>query len=103
MAPSPDRISILLPVAVAVTLTFCTVIIHALALMPIIYFVRYELRLGRAGVLFWRDVGIIAGVTLMSLAAHLIAVATWAFSRYAANFLNWHRLCIIRNELHDVG
>jgi hypothetical protein len=46
--------------------------------MPMIYFVRYELRLGRAGVLFWRDVVIIAGATLAALAAHLIAVATWA-------------------------
>ena len=77
MVPSPDRISILLPVGVAVTMTFSTVIIHALILMPIIYFVRYELRLGRAGVLFWRDVAIIVGATLVALAAHLVAVATW--------------------------
>ena len=78
MTSSPDRVAILLPLGVAVTLTFCTVIIHALALMPIIYFVRYELRHDRAGVLFWRDVGIVAGATLVALAAHLIAVAAWA-------------------------
>ena len=78
MEPSPDRVAILLPLGVAVTLTFCTVIIHAMALMPIIYFVRYELRHDRAGILFWRDVGIVAGVTLVALAAHLIAVAAWA-------------------------
>jgi hypothetical protein len=78
MTSSPDRVAILLPVGVAVTLTFCTVIIHALVLMLIIYFVRYELRHGRAGVLFWRDVGIVAGATLVALAAHLIAVTTWA-------------------------
>ena len=78
MAPSPDHVAILLPLGVAVTLTFWTVIIHALVLMPIIYFVRYELRHGRAGVLFWRDVGIVAGVTLVALAAHLIAIAAWA-------------------------
>jgi len=59
-------------------MTFSTVIIQALALMPIIYFVRYEFRLGRAGVGFWRDVGIVAGATLVALAAHLIAIATWA-------------------------
>ena len=77
-------------------MTFCTVIIHALVLMPIIYFVRYEFRLGRAGVLFWRDVGIVAGVTLVALAAHLIAIATWAWcSPYAANFPNLRRLFII--------
>jgi hypothetical protein len=92
MTPSPERIAILLPLGVAVILTFCTVIIHGLALMPIVYFVRYELRLGRAGVLFWRDVGIIAAATLISLAAHLVALATWAlvftlcgeFSQFAA-------------------
>jgi Ion channel len=78
MGPSPDRIAILLPLAMAVTLTFCTVIIHALALMPIVSLVRYELRHGRAGVRFWRDVAIVAVVALVALAAHLIAVATWA-------------------------
>jgi hypothetical protein len=75
MTSSPDRVAILLPLGVAVTRTFCTVVIHALALMPVVYFVRYELRLGRAGVLFWRDVGIVAAATLLALAAHLIAVA----------------------------
>ena len=92
MAPSPDRIAILLPLGVAVAMTFSTVIIHALVLMPIIYFVRYEFRLGRAGVLFWRDVGIVAAATVIALAAHLIAIATWAlvftlcgeFSQFAA-------------------
>ena len=60
------------------TLTFCTVIIHALLLMPVVYLVRYELRHGRAGVLFWRDVGIVAAATVVALAAHLVAVTTWA-------------------------
>jgi hypothetical protein len=78
MPPSPDRVAILLPLGVAVTLTFCTVIIHALLLMPVVYLVRYELRHGRAGVLFWRDVGIVAAATVVALAAHLVAVTTWA-------------------------
>lgn len=78
MTSSPDRVVILLPVGVAMTMTLFTVIIHALPLIPILHFLRYELRLGRAGVLFWRDVGIVAGVTLVALAAHLIAVAAWA-------------------------
>src|SRR5215813_318301 len=78
MVPSPDHIAILWPLGVAVMLTFATVIIQALALMPIVYFVRYELRHGRAGVRFWRDVGIVVGVTLVALAAHLVAIATWA-------------------------
>ena len=77
MAPSPDSVAILLPLGVAVTLTFCTVIIHALVLTLIIHFVRYELRHGHAGVLFWRDVGIVAGATLVAFAAHLVAIAMW--------------------------
>ena len=77
MAPAPDRIAILLPVGVAVTMTFSTVVIQALGLMGIIHFVGFELRIGRAGVQFWRDVGIIAAVALVSLAAHVLAIATW--------------------------
>ena len=78
MEPSPDRIAILLPLGIAVSITFCTVIINALAMMPMIYFVHYELRLGRAGVRFWKDVAIVAGTTLVALAAHLVAITTWA-------------------------
>jgi hypothetical protein len=78
MEPSPDRIAILLPLGVALAITFCTVVINALAMMPMIYFVHYELRLGRAGVRFWRDVALVAGATLVALAAHLVAIATWA-------------------------
>ncbi len=78
MEPSPDRVAILLPLGIAVSVTFCTVIIHALVMMPMIYFVHYELRLGRAGFRFWRDVAIVAGATLVALAAHLAAIAIWA-------------------------
>jgi hypothetical protein len=78
MEPSPDRIAILLPLGVAVAITFCTVVINALAMMPMIYFVHYELRLGRAGVRFWRDVALVVEATLVAFAAHLVAIATWA-------------------------
>jgi hypothetical protein len=78
MEPSPDRVAILLPLGVAVAITFCTVIIQALAMMPMIHFVRYELRLGRAGVRFSKDIAIVAGATLVALAAHLVAIVTWA-------------------------
>src|SRR5215475_12346669 len=74
----PDHISILLPLCVAVILTFSTVVIQALFLMPIIHFVRFELRLGRAGVDFWRDVRIITGATMVALAAHVVAITIWA-------------------------
>jgi Ion channel len=78
MEPSPDRIAILLPLGIAVAITFCTVIIQALAMMPMVHFVRYELRLGRAGVRFWKDIAIVTGATLVALAAHLVAIVTWA-------------------------
>ena len=74
---APDRVAILLPVGVAVTMAFSTVIIQALGLMAIVRFVRNELRLGRAGVQFWWDVGIIVGATLVALAAHMVAIASW--------------------------
>jgi Ion channel len=61
----------------AVAITFCTVVIHALVMMPVIYFVHYELRVGRAGVRFSKDVVIIAGAVLVALCAHLVAIATW--------------------------
>ena len=77
MAAAPDHLAILLPVGVAVTMAFSTVIIQALALMAIVRFVRNELRLGRAGVEFWWDVGIIVGATLVALAAHVVAIASW--------------------------
>ena len=78
LAPAPDRIAILLPVAVAVTMTFSTVVIHALALLPIIHFVRSEFSVGRPGIQFWRDVLMITGATLVLLTAHLVAIAIWA-------------------------
>jgi Ion channel len=77
MAAAPDRVAILLPLGVAVTMAFSTVIIQALALMAIMHFVRQELRRGRAGVQFWWDVGILVGATLVALAAHVLAIASW--------------------------
>jgi ion channel len=79
MASSPDRLAILLPLGMAVAITFCTVVIHALVMMPIVYFVHYELRVGRVGVRFSKDVVIVAGAVLVAFCAHLVAIATWAF------------------------
>jgi len=78
MEPSPDHLAILLPLGMAIAVTFCTVVIHALAMMPIVYFVHYELRVGRAGVRFSKDVVIVAGAALVALCVHLAAIATWA-------------------------
>jgi hypothetical protein len=78
MASPPDGIAIVLPLVVAVVMTFSTVFIQALAVLPIVYFVCRELRLGRAGVQFWRDLWIIIVVALVSLASHVVAIVTWA-------------------------
>jgi hypothetical protein len=77
MGVAPDRIAMLLPVAVAVTLTFTTVIIQALGLVAIIHFVRHEFQLGRAGVQFSWDVAIVVGATLVALVSHVVAIVLW--------------------------
>jgi hypothetical protein len=77
MGAGPERIAIFLPLGVGMIMAFSTVIIQALGLMGIIHFVRHELRFGRAGVQFWWDVGIIVGATLVALAAHAVAIASW--------------------------
>jgi hypothetical protein len=78
VTPSRNGIDLLLPLAVGTATTFATILIHALALATIVSFIRRERRLGHAGVRFWRDVVIVAGVTLLALAAHLIEIAAWA-------------------------
>ena len=78
MAPSPDNTAVFLPLAAGVGTTFCTIVIHALALMAIVRFVRHERRLGHAGVRFWKDASIVAAATLVALVAHLVEIAAWA-------------------------
>jgi hypothetical protein len=78
MAPSPGRIDIFLPLTVSMGVTFCTVIVHALVLITIVHFIRHEIRLGHAGVRFWRDVTVVAGTTLLALVAHLVEISGWA-------------------------
>ena len=77
MTPIP-RIPILIPSLVGAIPIVCTVFIHALAVMATVSFVRHERRLGRAGVSFWNDVGIVTLALSFALAAHLIEVALWA-------------------------
>jgi len=94
VAPSRNGIDVLVPLAVGAATIFASIFIHALALATIVNFIRRERRLGRAGVRFSRDVVIVAGVTLLALAAHLIEIATWAlvfklcgeFPNFAAAF-----------------
>jgi ion channel len=71
-------IAVAMPLAIAVATTFCTIVVHGLALVTIVRLVRHEFRLGRAGVRFRQDVLLVAGATLLTLAAHLIEIGLWA-------------------------
>jgi hypothetical protein len=72
------RIPVFIPLAAGAIPVICTIFIHALAVMATVTFVRRERRLGRAGVNFWNDVGIVTLAISFALAAHLVDVALWA-------------------------
>jgi len=105
MPPTHESVVILLPVVVAVAVTFGTILIHSLALIVIVRLVRREERLGRAGASFWKDVAIVAGVALVALAAHLVEIAVWALVFSSCGRIlraRWGGLSL-GNELHDAG
>jgi len=93
MEPS-NQISLIVPLLVGMAAIFCTVIIHGLILRLVIYWVRRDLRLSRAGVTFWRDLLIVTAAMLLAVAGHLIEMGVWAltlelcgeFSNFAAAF-----------------
>jgi hypothetical protein len=72
------RIPLLIPSAVGAIPVICTIFIHALAVMATVGFIRHERSLGRVGVSFWNDTGIVTLTILLSLAAHLVDIALWA-------------------------
>jgi voltage-gated potassium channel Kch len=72
------RIAVLSPLIVGTGAIACTIVVHALALVAIVHFVRRERRLGRAGAGFWTDVSIVVVAILLAFAAHLIEMALWA-------------------------
>ena len=78
MTTSSPRIAVFLPLIVAVGTTFGTILIHALALITIVHYLRRAQRLGRVGVGFWQDLTIVAGTTQLALVAHMAEVAAWA-------------------------
>ena len=85
------RIPLLIPSAVGAIPIVCTIFIHALAVMATVAFIRHERRLGRAGVSFWKDTGIVTLAILFALAAHLVDIALWAV------------LFVICREFPDLG
>jgi Ion channel len=77
---SQARVAVLLPMAVGTSLTFCTIVIHAFAVTAIVYYLRRERRLGRAGSGFWRDLNIVVQITSLALVAHIVEAAAWALA-----------------------
>ena len=74
-----NDLAIGLPLVISLVTILGTIVIHALALLGIIHFVRRQHQLGHTGVGFWRDVGIVASATLLVLTAHLAEITIWAF------------------------
>ncbi|MBV8356558.1 MAG: two pore domain potassium channel family protein [Deltaproteobacteria bacterium] len=71
-------VAIFVPLIVALPTVLATIMIHGLAVLAVVYFVRRERRLGRVGIGFWRDLFIVSGTALLALLAHLIEVVIWA-------------------------
>ena len=78
VASSSNEIAIFLPLVIGLPVTFATIVIHGLAVLVIVNFVRHEMMLGRAGVGFWKDLAIVSGAVLVALAAHLVEITVWA-------------------------
>ncbi len=74
-----NDVAIVLPLVISLVTILGTIVIHGLALLGTLHFVRRELRLGHTGAGFWRDVGIVARATLLVLTAHLAEITIWAF------------------------
>jgi hypothetical protein len=77
-APSAQDVTIGLPLMVSLMATLGTIVIHALAVVVIVRFIRRQHRLGRTGVRFWQDVAIVGIATLLVTAAHLSEITIWA-------------------------
>jgi hypothetical protein len=78
MTSSAQRIAVFAPLIIGLPVILGTIVIHGVAVVTIVHFFRYQRRLGRAGVRFWKDVGIVAGVTMFALIAHLLEILIWA-------------------------
>jgi|SRR5262249_50700485 len=79
MAPSsPQEAAVLIPLVLALLTTLMTIGVHAIALRAGAQLVQREYRIRRAGIRFWTDVAIVAGITLLALIAHLVEIALWA-------------------------
>jgi len=80
---SIQEAAFLIPLALGLLTTLITIGVHAVALAATVQFIRREYHFRRAGVGFWTDVAIVAGVTLLALIAHLVEIAIWAVLYHA--------------------
>jgi len=78
MTPSGQGIRIFAPLIIALPTTLGTIVIHGVAVLAIVHFVRRQRRLGRAGIRFWEDLIIVSGAILLALLAHLVEIGIWA-------------------------
>ena len=79
MTPSsPQEVAVLIPLVIALLTTLITIGVHAVALGATVQFVRREYQFRHAGVGFWIDVAIVAGVILLALFAHMVEITIWA-------------------------
>jgi len=93
MASTQD-IGIGAPLMVSLITILGTIVIHALAVIVIVHFIRRQHRLGRIAVRFWQEVAIVCTATLLAGAAHLFEISVWAlvfvfcgeFARFAGAF-----------------
>ena len=75
---SPQEVAVLIPLTLALLTTLITIGVHAVALGATVQFVRREYQFRHAGVGFWIDVAIVAGVILLALFAHMVEITIWA-------------------------
>jgi hypothetical protein len=71
-------VALLDPLMVGIVAVVCTIVIHAVPLSATVRFLSREKKRGRVGLNFWVDTGIVAGVILLALVAHLLEIAFWA-------------------------
>jgi Ion channel len=93
-APPAQDVAIGLPLTVSLMTSLGTIVIHGVAVIVIVHFIRRQHRLGRIGVGFWQDVAIVCTATVVVGAAHLLEITIWAlvfvfcgeFARFAGAF-----------------
>jgi|SRR5579885_636711 len=78
MVHSTQGVAVFGPLIIGLPATLITILIHGLAGVAIVHFVRYHRRLGYAGVRFLIDLGIVTGVTVLALTAHFAEMLIWA-------------------------